>query len=351
MKNHRKPVQSIRMHESSRRCGTIVRGHHPYSAWTFRYYPLPHAMSYTEVAILEPAHDFCFGTDLVLFACPRYSATSNALNPLFLPLREGSTTGGGGGGGSAELRTLNVQNFPQSDALRVELSCSGNEKYVAFGHRNGQVSLLDLRQSHTTTSILQYYDAGSSSSSSVPNNGMLGSACDLAFLKQSPNQLLVKRSFGSCQLHDLRKSTSNRVPRNVSASSSVVSHLTVPEEELHRTLSSNCNGFAIDPTSEQSLVAPYVNQQHQACLGIWSLGTGCLVGSKTLVQNNPERDVIHMEVCQRTTPVVETHHKLKLRQQPNTGSSSSFGIWLKCGRFSKGKLDSKFGSLHHVTFS
>ena len=224
------------MHESSRRCGTIVRGHHPYSAWTFRYYPLPHAMSYTEVAILEPAHDFCFGTDLVLFACPRYSATSNALNPLFLPLREGSTTGGGGGGGSAELRTLNVQNFPQSDALRVELSCSGNEKYVAFGHRNGQVSLLDLRQSHTTTSILQYYDAGSSSSSSVPNNGMLGSACDLAFLKQSPNQLLVKRSFGSCQLHDLRKSTSNRVPRNVSASSSVVSHLTVPEEGLHRNL-------------------------------------------------------------------------------------------------------------------
>ena len=128
------------MHQGSARCGTVVRSNSRDAPYSFQYYPLPHATSYVEAPLYEPVHDFCFGTDLVLFACPRFVGNAT-LTPLFLPLE-----------GDGALRQLNVRNFPQSDALRVEMTCaSSQEKYVAFGHRNGQVSLLDLRQSHTTT--------------------------------------------------------------------------------------------------------------------------------------------------------------------------------------------------------
>jgi hypothetical protein len=267
------------------------------------------------------------------------------LTPLFLSF----------GRGDGELRTLNVQNFPQSDALRVEMSCSSNEKYVAFGHRNGQVSLLDLRQSHTTT-ILEYHGDESSSSSS----STLGSATDLGFLsQQNQQQLLVKRSFGSCQLHDLRMTSTMTTGSSAKRSSSVIHHLSVPSDEINPTLSANCNGFAVDPTCEQTLIAPYINaQHHEACLGVWSLGTGVMVGSRRILakktnneqphhqqqQHDDNNDVLYTEVCQRTTPAFfGTGKKMKK-------DASMFGVWLKCGRFSKSKSNSKFGSLHHVAF-
>jgi hypothetical protein len=230
-------------------------------------------------------------------------------------------------GREGALRTLNVQNFPQSDALRVEMTCDKENKYVAFGHRNGQVSLLDLRQSHTCSNILQHLEDDSSHG---------GSATDLKFLS-SCRQLLVKRSFGSCQLHDLRMTTTTTT--KTKTRNSVIYNLTVPKDDIHPTLSANSNGFAVDPR-EQALLAPYINAQHEACLGMWSLGTGIMVGSKLLAPN-PERNVIHTEVCQRTTPAFSRAGKM---------DKSSFGVWLKCGPFSESKINSKFGSLHHVTF-
>jgi hypothetical protein len=271
---------------------------------------MPHLTSYVEADLYEPVNDFCFGNDLVLFARPRYFG-GTALSPMFMPLEDGR---------EGTLRTLNVRNFPLSDALRVEMTCA-HEKYVAFGHRNGQVSLIDLRESSTTCSIFQHLSSG-------------GSATDLGFLK-SATQLLVKRSFGTCQLHDLRLTSSNKT------SSSVVLNLSVPKDDILETLSAHCNGFAVDPVDEQTLVSPYINSQHDACLGVWSLGTGARVGSQVLARN-PDRDVLYTEICQKTTPAFVSTRKKK---------DSSFGVWLKCGRFShsKSKINAKFGSLHHIT--
>jgi hypothetical protein len=244
------------------------------------------------------------------------------LSPLFLPLNDP---------GSALLRSLNVQNFPQSDALRVEMSCSQQEKYLAFGHRNGQVSLLDLRQSQTCSSII--------SSGSAAD---FGSATDLAFLA-SQTQLLVKRAFGPCQLHDLRKLSS--------CPSSLLRTLTIPEHEhngtsFHKMLSANCNGFCVDPqTQQQTLVSPFVNSLHQPCLGVWSLTTGDMVGTKVLYQN-PKREVYFVELCSKTTPAFHQEGPGRRR----VVDPSSFGAWMKCGRFSEEKLNSKVGSMHHLTF-
>ena len=363
-------MYSIRIHENSGRCGTIVRSndHHnqnhrrvPSSLYKFQYYPLPSASSYVDVDLYEPVTDFCFGSDLALFACPRYYQNT-ALSPIFVSLEDGR-------GEAGTLRALNVQNFPQSDALRVEMTCRQHyEKYVAFGHRNGQVSLLDLRQSHTCCSILQHNNNNNNNSSSP---SPLGSVTDLKFLPNN-KQLLVKRSFGSCQLHDLRRTTSSSsAPRQQQQQpagmtyqvykketpSSMIYNLSVPNGQIIPTRSATCNGLAVDPTCHQTMMSPYINDSYEACIGLWSLGTGNFVGSKSLGGKNPEKETIFVELCQKTTP---SFTEDSLRKQNgsdgcngcSSSSPSSFGVWLKCGRFSKSNhlSNGKYGSLHHLSF-
>jgi hypothetical protein len=320
------PVYCVRMHEKSGRCGTIVMSNDRHSLYKFQCYPLPDATTYFDVMLQEPVTDFSFGTDLVLFACPRYFGRST-LSPIFLTLEDGR---------QGSLRSLNVQNFPQSDALRVEMTCD-KEKYVAFGHRNGQVSLLDLRQSHTCCSILQYMGESSTSP-------LLGSATDLKFLS-SNQQLAVKRSFGSTQLHDLRQisSLSANHHHHSRRNPSVVHNFVVPSNNILATASATCNGLAVDPSCQQTLMTPYINPNHQAVLGFWSLRSGVFVGSTVLAKNR-EDDTIFVEVCSTTTASFSSHSKQKM-------DPSQFGVWLKCGRFSKQSLHhGKVGSLHHLSF-
>ena len=379
------PAYSIRMHEPSSMCGMIVKQvsstnrsrHHPQlsSNYSFRWYPLPHATSYVEAHLPRPVTDFCFGKDIALFSCPRYSAhshsSSETLNPLFLPLLEAGNTNGDSTYYNSAVRMINVRNFPQSDAMRVEMMCEQQEKLVAFGHRNGQVSVLDLRASGTVCSILQCEASASESAAKDSNVGAhpLGSVSDLGFLSTGGNQyqILVKRSFGSCQLHDLRKASSSSTNRSSNhTSTTVVRNMSVPYKEIHPMLTANCNGFAIDPNGHQTMVSPYISSPNgDARLGVWSLKTGHMVGSHLLLANsastsdndeykNREGTTLYAEVCSKTTP----------SQRPNGGTNndndnidngdsidheSSFGVWLKCGAITNGKLRSRVGSLHQVT--
>ena len=320
------PCYAIRMHEKSATCGMIVKNTANYS---FRWYPLPHATSYVEAHLPRPATDFCFGSEIALFACPRYSTlSSESLNPLFLPIVEGVDSRYY----NTAFREINVQNFPQSDALRVEMMCEHQEKLLGFGHRNGQVSVLDLRASGTVCSILQY------EASEKSKGKALGCVSDLKFLSSGKDhRVLVKRSFGSCQLHDLRKSSSSASNNSRRHTSTTVLHnMDVPRSEIHPTLSANCNGFAIDPKCQQTMVSPYIaGPSGDARLGVWSLSTGHMVGSRLLLANHdPEGATLHAEVCSKTIP---------------KDGDSSFDVWLKCGAITTGKLRSRVGSLHKIT--
>jgi len=324
---------AIRMHEKSSACGMIAKqagNNHSPLPYSFRWYPLPHATSYVEAKLPRPAIDFCFGTDSALFACPRYSTlSSESLNPMFLPLIEGLDSRYF----NTAFRTLNVRNFPQSDAMRIEMMCEGQEKLVGFGHRNGQISVLDLRASTSVCSILQY------EASEAGKQKLLGCVSDLKFFSSVDNTMvLVKRSFGSCQLHDLRKSSStNNHSSNNHNSTTVVHNMEVPSNELHPTLTANCNGFAIDPNYQQTMVSPYISRPSgDARLGVWSLSTGQMVGSRRLLSNHDrEGTILHAELCSKTLQ--------------NENNDSSFDAWLKCGAITSGKLRSKVGSLHRIT--
>jgi hypothetical protein len=200
------------------------------------------------------------------------------------------------------------------------------EKYVAFAHRNGQVSLLDLRQSSTNAAII---DSG------FPGTER-GSATDLKFLS-NPKRLLVKRSFGPCELHDLRMLSP--CPRSLIHTFGA-HELAQPKFSFHKMLSANCNGLMVDPNTQHTLISPYVNSLHQPCLGFWNMVSGDMVGAKVL-DDNPRQDTFYVELMSTSTPGFDSRGRFM---------SSSFGAWMKCGRFSDEKIHSKAGSLHHLTF-
>lgn len=347
------PVQAIRLHGPSGLCGTVLRPtnrHH--LTYQFKIFNLARGVFQFGTNLDLPIHDFCFGHDLVLFSCPRYHSGSEIL-PLFLPLQTSAGIDADGG----SIRKLNVRNFPQSDALRVEMACDHGNKFVAFGHRNGQTSLLDLRTSNVCT-VIQYDGPGKGG----PTAGVpLGSVSDLGFLPARPStHMLVKRSFGNVQLHDLRKSTSapsirssssatSSMTRNglssVQSSTTVIQNMAVPTEELNSTLSANCNGFATDPCGGQTLLSPYVNKSHDACLGIWSLGTGLMIGSRVLLPNSPDRQTAYVELCQNRVPAFSSSTRGN-----DKGDSDAWATWLKCGAYTRGKISSKVGSLHELSF-
>lgn len=140
--------------------------------------------------------------------------------------------------------------------------------------------------------------------------------------------------------------------------------MTVPSDEINLALTTNCNGFAInanyDNTDEiTTMLSPYINSDSDACLGVWSLKTGHMVGSRVLQQNANCDDTLYVELCQRTTPSFSSNKwdgkcNTKMKNVNNNkmslASSSSFGVWLKCGAFTKGKMKSKVGSMHHISF-
>jgi hypothetical protein len=105
-------------------------------------------------------------------------------------------------------------------------------------------------------------------------------------------------------------------------------------------LSSNCNGLMVDPNTQQTLMSPYVNSMQQPCLGVWNMVSGDMVGTKVL-HDNPMQETFYVELMSTTTPGFDGRGRLK---------SGSFGAWMKCGHFSEEKIQTKTGSLHHLTF-
>ena len=429
----REPVHSVRLYSPSSSSsnslgyvGTLTqfgpqRGYNS-SSQKLKLYDLQHGQPFWNETLPLPMNDFCFGQDLVLFA-PSLSSSppsnNDRLTPLFLAFRN---EGGGHGDPSStnnfhpnytssSLRTLPVDNFPQSDAIRVEIHCS--EKLVSFGHRNGQVSLIDLRQSTTCCGRTDIPRDQQNPSSTI------GSATDI-ILRPSQHQLVVKHAFGRCQVHDLRRLSStstqdsatarqplqnrfggnrrrrgrgnnNEVsikdfsPHHYSSDSSLLFHLSVPERyNCHPNRSSRANGLAMldqassTPCHSQVVIAPFVNTSNESCLGYWSLRNGMFLGQKPLhssvrgstqgsnsnSSNRTEDDcVVFTELCQTVTPAYyfneERSNSKPPRRQNHPHSSSSttssgLGVWVKFGHFTKADAsivpNSKTGSLRHITF-
>jgi hypothetical protein len=333
------PLNVIRLHENTRRIGVITN--QPSAIRPTEQFLLYSLTGHIKRLLFStnlsdiPINDFCFGKDLILFAGPR-QYKGRKIRPLFIPLSPE-------GGNLYGARELDVHNFPESDAIRVELTCK-HDSIIGFGHRNGQVSLLDLRESTSVCSILQCEESSLSPSAA----STLGSATDLSFLSSSNSQkLLVRRSHGSCQLHDLRVASSiEKHNPHLSSSPTLLWNMTVPPDDINGSLTTRCNGFAVDPNGTQTLISPFISPNNDAHLGVWSLNTGMMVGSRVLKSCTNMDDTLYVELSQKTTPSFVNDR----RNENVTCSLSSFSVWAKCGAHSKQEVSSKVGTLHQVSF-
>ena len=233
------------------------------------------------------------------------------------------------------------ENAPKSDALCIERSL---ERFYV-GHRNGYLSVVDLR-TNDTNSFATTRDSSAGSLTKV-------------MVMADGNQILAKHSFGSCFLWDLRMLGQER-----NGSVSPVLHLKVPKHVIHTTKSSRCNGVALDPT-QSIAISPFVNKQdEQACLAFWSTSSGTFIGyrklelQQSIESNATETKQAHtgsgMSLCELSSTLTPGWKPFSSSVdgdmvEPN---HDSWGLWFKFGSSigARTKVPNFVSSIHHVTF-
>lgn len=216
--------------------------------------------------------------------------------------------------------------------IGVELSCSerlciDQDKAggVAIGHRNGDLSLVDIRSRRSRTAKQDF-----------------GPVTSLNYV--SPTTLLSRSYSGIVLLHDLRSLSSN------TAGSSIVYDFSVPVGQRNKRLSAKCSGIAVDSTGT-TILSPFVDQHDLPNLATWSLHTGDFVGCKALAHDDDRTPTSH--TCGiswvELSPTLTAGRRwtngddcCSLDERPN-----SCGFWYKCGQTTR--TSSGGSSIHHVS--
>jgi hypothetical protein len=289
---------------------------------------------------------------------------------------------------STVARAVSVDNFPQSEAVCVAIADGGKGSLAYFGHRTGEVTLWDARNS-TCQSTLPRQSGGTTRSHR--NNEEVRTIVNVFPLTETPHYVLTRDVFDTCCLYDMRKltsSSSSSCGRNKKKEKdpSIVHNFTVPSYVSRRTETkkpSLCSGIATNP-SQTFVIAPYTraaetrtgstSATEESCLGMWSLYTGEFIGSKdilapssaarTATSKNSDSDRRHasswaqekrgpcvVELCTTITPAWAW--KQRKRNTPRIEKvPGSFGLWFKsnCDLAGDDNIPGEAGSIHHVFF-
>lgn len=228
----------------------------------------------------------------------------------------------------------------RSDILCVETDCSGSRPHISLcGHRNGQITLQDIRTSSCIGAVNSIQATGRQNFKSVV-------AMKLLFV-QRPDQLLARSSNGLCRLFDLRRLGGPMVPdtHTSSSSSSLVHELSPPFEQFDAfpSVGGVVKGLATDPLQTTAIV-PFVDKDHEACLGLWSLDSGDFIGDKQ-VNRLPGMTSMRMQggdcldLCSTLTRAWSFRNGLT--EDDAELVPGSYGLWFNWG--SRG--------IHHVKFN
>jgi hypothetical protein len=246
-----------------------------------------------------------------------------------------------------DIETESCYNFkeeaPKSDALTIER----HSDIFYTGHRNGWLSMVDLRMDNANS-----YSPGGTSSAA-------GSLTRILVMNDDSNKILTRHSFGSCFLWDVRM-----MGRSGGGDKATpLLHLKVPKSMIHPTKTTCCNGIAVDPT-QSIAIAPIVSTEGQTCLAFWSLSSGAFIGCKELrapecvTSETASRGdgggggMPHCELSSTITPAWKPIPSSTTRDgdlvEPN---EDAWGLWFKFGSSPTGRVAPNFiSSIHHVTF-
>ena len=177
------------------------------------------------------------------------------------------------------------------------------------------------------------YSAVFATSSSTSDNSF-GSATAIQPL-QTDNMVVVKGSFGSCKVLDLRKQ-------------STLFELCIPDDMVHQTKTVRCTGLAVDPT-ESVAIAPFAGPNSCISFGIWDIGSGELLRTLKLGSNAGTGIPAFCELSSVVTSGYEMLCKMDSDTPEIFSEGGSWGLWFKTNVISA-SLPPEVGGIHHIRF-
>jgi hypothetical protein len=220
-----------------------------------------------------------------------------------------------------------------SEALCVQMNWDGRRNLLMSGHRNGSFALIDCRSKDPRLVI--------------NSDGDFGSAATVLKLEKNEHLFLVRGSFGSCRVFDIRRLQSNKRKYSKHQQPTVLKLL--PPANVHNTKSSNCTGLAVHPT-ESVVVAPYATKQNEMRAALWSVENGQLLRTAVLESSStlstPGDCPMFCELKASATP----GFRLGINELGTpTVTCDSWGIWYKSWSASR-SLPVDAGSIQHMIF-
>ena len=218
--------------------------------------------------------------------------------------------------------------FPKYRSEALSIQYLGDQ--LLCGHRDGSVSLHDRRGS------LGYQV-------STPAITANGSSTSIYTLRDG-NSVVVKGSFGSCRVLDVRKLQNSN---SGSSSTATLRNLCIPTSLVHKTKSTRCTGVAIDPT-ESIVISPYAGQ-NSVSFALWCMKSGTFLRSIDLgMKDNDTQLPPFCELSSKTTPGVSIKQS-RGSTGPQIAIESNFGIWFKSGPMNPSSPPT-CGGIHHLSF-
>ena len=218
---------------------------------------------------------------------------------------------------------FSIDNWTHSEPLCLQFRKNNNNQLL-FGHRDGGISMIDTR---TNGAVF-------ATSSSTPDNSF-GSATAIQPL-QAADLVVVKGSFGSCRVFDLRQQ-------------STLFELSIPDDMVHQTKSVRCTGLAVDPT-ESVAIAPFAGPNGCISFGIWDINSGELLRTLNLGSSNAGTGI--SAFCELSS-VVTSGYEMLCKKDSDTpeifSEGGSCGLWFKTNVMSASSPP-EVGGIHHIRF-
>lgn len=233
-------------------------------------------------------------------------------------------------------------------------NCWNND--VLLGHRDGSVTVLDFR-SHDDVLFAHASDSSHSKTASF-----FGSAASVRPLKRDDNLVVVKGSFGTCRLLDIRKLSNNI--ESARHRQSTVLELSLSNHIVHKTKSTRCTGLAVDQ-AESIAVAPFAARDGDIQFAIWDIcSTGRLlrtlnVNNSIDKRNSDRRDGNNNTAFCELSDVVTCGSEMMTcdeeSEPPFISCKKSWGLWFKTNLSvsSSTSIDPaplEGGGIHHMLF-
>jgi hypothetical protein len=265
--------------------------------------------------------DFCFGgANLSTVVFPHVTESRAAVT--FLNLE------------TQRVHKQQSSNWSDSAPLCVQYRTHSNDNcdQLLLGHRDGTLSMIDIRSSDTQFATSCADDFGSVSS--------------ILQLKTNEHLIVAKGSFGSCCVFDVRRMNNNN-KRDLSRHQQASVFKLLPPNDVHYTKSTNCTGVAVDPL-ENVVIAPYATETNQVMASLWAIDSGKLLRTMKLEDastldnhcplfcelNSTSTCGFRMSSTNELTPII---------------TGGRWGVWYK-SRSASSPLIPGTGSIHHISF-